>query len=90
MGLIDNECELTVGHLFYRIDNLGEFLERGYDNLLPILQRLLQLGGGSLYSRNHPSCLFEGPDCIPELLVQDPPVREYDDGVENAFVIRPV
>ena len=90
MGLIDNEGELSVGHFFNRIDNLGEFLKRGHDNLLPILQRFLQLRRGSLYSRDHSSCLFEGPDCIPELLVQDPPVREYDDGVENAFVIRPV
>jgi hypothetical protein len=66
--------------------DVGELLERGDDDVLLLLQRLLQFLS-AVRVRHHAQRLLERPDRPVELSVQHPPVGDDDDGVEDAAVV---
>src|SRR5256885_14028213 len=88
MRLIDNHGEPLTRQLPDLLCDHGEFLERGYDNRLPRLERLFELPGGGVDVLDNAERLLELPHCALELAVEDTPVGDDDDRVEDAPVGR--
>ena len=70
------------------VQNLGELLDGGDDDLLAALEKAAQIGG---VLRVPYGCAYLGelPDGVADLAVQDAPVGDHDDRVEDRRAGRP-
>ena len=90
MGLVHDQPEALAGELADLLGDDREFLERGDDDGLARLQRVLELARGGVDVLHHPQGLLELPYRGLELAVEHPAVGNDHDGVEDPAVIRPV
>ncbi len=87
VGLIDDDRELLLRQAPDLLGDHGELLERRHDDGLPRFQSLFELARGLVDVLHHAQGLLEGPDRALELAVQDAPVGDDDDRVEDPPVV---
>ena len=85
--LVHDQPEALAGELADLLGDDGEFLERGDDDGLARLQRVLELARGGVDVLHHPQGLLELPHRGLELAVEHPAVGDDHDGVEDPAVI---
>ena len=90
MGLIYYQGEPLARQLADLLGNHRELLQRGDDDGLAGLQRLLELPGGGVDVLHDAQRLLELPHRCLELAIQHPAVGNYHDGVEHPAVVRVV
>ena len=90
MCFVHDQPEALAGQFADLLGDDREFLERGDDDGLARLQRVLELARGGVDVLHHPQGLLELPYRGLELAVEHPAVGDDHDGVEDPAVIRPV
>ena len=85
-----DQSETFAGQFADLLGNDRELLERGDDDGLARLQRVLELARGRIDVLHHPKGLLELPHGALKLTVEHPAVRDDHDGIEDAAVIRSV
>ena len=83
MRLVHDDGEALAGQRPDLRRDHGELLERGDDDGLARLERLLELAGGGVDVLDHAQRLLELTHRGLELAVQDPPVGDHHDRVED-------
>ena len=83
MRLVDDDGEALARQRADLPRDHRELLERGDDDGLARLQRLLELAGGGVDVLDHAERLLELPHRRLELAVQDAPVGDHHDRVED-------
>ena len=86
MSFIDDQGEPTPRQLADLRRDHRELLQRGDDDGLARLQRLLELARGGVDVLHHSQRLLELADGALQLAVENAPVGDHDDGIEHAAV----
>ena len=90
MRLVDDQREPLARQLADLRRDHRKLLQRGDDNRLARLQRVLELARGGVDVLHHSQRLLELADGALELAVEHPTVGDDHDGVEDAAVVRTV
>ena len=90
MRLVDDQGEPLPRQLADLRRDHRELLERGDDDGLARLQRVLELARGGVDVLHHPQGLLELAHGALELAVEDPAVGDDHDGVEDPAIVRAV
>ena len=85
--LVHDDGETLPGEPADLLGDHRELLERGDDDRLARLQRLLELARGAVDVLDHAEGLLELADGLLELSVEDPAVGHHHDRVEDAAVV---
>ena len=85
MGLVDDDSEAVITVFVPDgIQNEWKLLHGSNDNLLPILKEGAQVLG-VLGMAHHGAYLGKLPNSVPDLPIENPPVRDYYDRIEEGL-----